>query len=169
MLESAKKKIAGSKINSVVQIILLAVSLITYLIMQFAVGKEALGFAPIWMLFIVYFLVSFIFYGVTGVISKKAVSLVFGGISGTVGLEILLFCVAGSKYWFVWVLIGLIILAITFALTFFLKADKLAIEFDNAPDAGRKTYEQRIEDNVKAESEDKKEEKPLPEIKSFKD
>lgn len=169
MLESTKKKITSSKINSVAQIILLAISLITYLIMQFAVGKEALGFSPIWMLFMVYFLGSFLFYVVTGVISKKAVSLVFGGISGTLGLEILLFCVAGGKYWFVWVLIGLIILAITFALTFFLKADKLAIEFDNAPEAQRKTYEQRTLEKAEAEKVAKDEEKPLPEIKSFKD
>lgn len=169
MLESTKKKITSSKINSVAQIILLAISLITYLIVQFAVGKEALGFSPIWMLFIVYFLGSFLFYVVTGVIFKRAVSLVFGGISGTLGLEILLFCVAGGKYWFVWVLIGLIILAITFALTFFLKADKLAVEFDNAPDAERKTYEQRTLEKAEAESNGEKEEKPLPEIKSFKD
>lgn len=169
MLESTKKKILSSKINSVAQIVLVTVALITYLILQFAVGKEALGFAPIWMLFTVYFFGSFLFYVVTGVIFKKAVSLVFGGISGTIGLEILLFCVAGGKYWFVWVLIGLIILAITFALTFFLKADKLAIEFDNAEDAQRKTYDQRLEEKAKAESEAKKEEKPLPEIKSFKE
>lgn len=169
MLESTKKKITSSKINSVAQIILLAISLITYLIVQFAVGKEALGFSPIWMLFIVYFLGSFLFYVVTGVIFKRAVSLVFGGISGTLGLEILLFCVAGGKYWFVWVLIGLIILAITFALTFFLKADKLAVEFDNAPDAERKTYEQRTLEKAEAESNGEKEGKPLPEIKSFKD
>lgn len=169
MLESTKKKITSSKINSVAQIILLAISLIMYLIVQFAVGKEALGFSPIWMLFIVYFLGSFLFYVVTGVIFKRAVSLVFGGISGTLGLEILLFCVAGGKYWFVWVLIGLIILAITFALTFFLKADKLAVEFDNAPDAERKTYEQRTLEKAEAESNGEKEEKPLPEIKSFKD
>lgn len=169
MLESTKKKITSSKINSVAQIILLAVSLITYLIVQFAVGKEALGFSPIWMLFTVYFLGSFLFYVVTGVIFKKAVSLVFGGITGTIGLEILLFCVAGGKYWFVWVLIGLIILAITFALTFFLKADKLAIEFDNAEDAPRKSYDQRTRGKAEAENKTEKEEKPLPEIKSFKD
>lgn len=167
MLDSTKKKIKSRKLVSLVQAGLVALSLITYVIFQFAVGKESLGFSPIWMIFIVYFLGSALFYLTTGVLVRSAVSLVYGGITCVLGLEILLFCLVGGKYWYAFLLIGVLILAIVFAMTFFLKADKLAVEFDNAPDSGRKTYAEKSAE--KEENSTKKEEPVLPEIKSLKD
>lgn len=166
MLNSTEKKIKSTKINAIVQIALVAVALIVYLIVQFAVGKEALGFAPVCMLFIVYFLGAFLYGVVLGLMTRSGISVVFGGVSGVIGLEFLLFCVANAKYWYVWILIGLVMLIMIFALTFFLKSDKLAIEFDNAKDSGRKTYDERMAEKA---AMPKPEEKPLPEIKSFKD
>lgn len=166
MLDSTKKKIQSSKVNAIVQIALIFVALVVYVIVQFAVGKEKLGFAPVCMLFIVYFLGAFLFGIVSGVITRSGIAVVFGGISGVIGLEILLFCVAGAKYWYVWVLIGLVTIILTFALTFLLKSDKLVVEFDNQEGSGRKTYEERCAEKA---AMPKPEEKPLPEIKSFKD
>lgn len=167
MLNSTKKAIKSRKITALVQALLCAVALIVYVIFQFAIGKDNLGFSPIWMIFIVYFLGSAGFYLTAGILVKSAVSLIYGGISCVLGTEILLFCLIGGKYWYAFLLIGVLILAIVFALTFYLKSDKLVVEFDNAPDSERKTYAERT-DEVKEESS-QKEETSLPEIKSFKD
>lgn len=166
MLNSTKGKIKMTKTALLSQIITLFVTLVVFLVVQLAVGKETLGFAPVWMLFIVYFLGTFAFALPVGIFKKSALAIVAGGISGVLGLEILLFCVADIKFWYVWIVIGLVLLILVFVLTFFLKSDTLTVEFDNQPDSGRKTYAER---KAEKKNEPKKEEKPLPEIKSFKD
>lgn len=166
MFNSTKQKIKMTKTALLSQIITLFVALVAFLIVQLAVGKENLGFAPIWMLFIVYFLGTFAFALPVGLIKKSALAIVAGGISGVFGLEILLFCVADIRFWYVWIVIGLVLLILVFVLTFFLKADALTVEFDNQPDSGRKTYAERKAEKLNAPE---KEEKPLPEVKSFKD
>lgn len=168
MLQSTKKKIKSYKMTVLSQIITIAVALTVYLIMQFAVGSEKLGFEPIWMLFIVYFLGTFLFGFITGLITKSAAAFVFGSVSGVIGLEILLFSAADKKYWYVWVVIGVVLLVLLFVSTFFLKSDKLVVEFDNQPDSARKTYAEKKAEGAYSENKDE-EEKPLPEVKSFKD
>ncbi len=166
MLESTENKIKSRKIYMIVQIAAIAIALATWLIVQFAVGKEKLGFAPIFMLFIVYFLASGVVSLVLALIGKSTHLMVTGGIEAVIGLEFLLFCVCNKKFWWVYIMIGLIVLGIIFLATFATKAKTLEIEFDNAEDKERKTYAER-----KAEKEafPEEEEQVLPEIKSFKD
>lgn len=166
MLESTKKKIKITKTIALAHIGILLISLVAFLICQFAVGDK-LGFPPIWMLFIVLGFGEFLFGFVGGLITKSPLSIILGGISGVIGLEILLFCAANIKYWYVWIIIGLVMLIAIFCLTFFIKSDALVVEFDNQPDSGRKTYKERLAE--REEQKKNQEEKPLPEIKSFKD
>lgn len=166
MLNSTKQKIKMTKTALLSQVITIFIALVAFLIVQFAVGYDKLGFAPIWMFFIVYFLGTFAFALPCGIVKKSALAVIAGGVSGVLGLEVLLFSVANAKFWYVWIVIGLVALILVFVLTFFLKTDTLTVEFDNQEDSGRKTYAER-----KAEKENAPatEEKPLPEIKSFKD
>ncbi len=155
------KKLTDNKITGLAQLILVFLSLIGFLIAQFAVGKDALGFAPIWMLFIIYFVLEFVLGITLGFIKRSSLSLLFGGISGVVGLEIILFCVANIKYWYVWIVIGLVLLVMTFIGVYVMSSDKLAVKFDN----------EKHDLNKASAKEDAipKEEKELPKIKSFKD
>ncbi len=158
----SEKKISANKINGISQLILVGLALIGFLIAQFAVGKEKLGFAPIWMLFMVYFVGGFLLGITTGLIKGSALSVLFGGVSGVIGLEIILFCVANIKYWYVWIVIGLVLLVMVFIAIYVMKSDKLAIEFDNRKHDLKKTA---AKETGKAE----KKEEELPQIKSFKD
>lgn len=171
MLESTKNKIKSRKIVSLAQITIIILSLIGFLICQFAVGKDNLGFAPIWMLFIISFLGNFVFYFVSGIIKKSVISIMAGGVSGVVGLEIILFLVANIKYWYVWVVIGLLLFVILFVSTFFFKAESLEIEYDNAPDSGRKSYAEKMAEKTaeKNNAKNNTDKEVSPEIKSFKD
>lgn len=164
----SEKKISANKISGLSQLILVGLSLIGFLIAQFAVGKEKLGFAPIWMLFMVYFVGGFILGLTTGLVKRSALSVFFGGISGVIGLEIILFCVANIKYWYVWIVIGLVLLVMVFIAVYVMKSDKLTIEFDNRKhDLKKAAAEKEKTEKLKAEGKEEKEE--LPEIKSFKD
>lgn len=147
-MTTTNEKSKSIKINALFQMILLAVSLTVYLIFQFAVGKDVLGFLPVCTLFITYFLGSFLYGFIVGVIKRSLVGILFGGISGIIGLEILLFAAAGAKYWYVWIIVGVIVAIIMLAMLVFVKSDKLAIKYDNAPETGRKTYaEKKAEEN----------------------
>lgn len=154
-MTKTNEKSKSIKINALFQMIMLAVSLTVYLIFQFAVGKDVLGFLPVCMLFITYFLGSFLYGFIGGVIKRSLVGILLGGISGIIGLEILLFAAAGAKFWYVWIIVGVIVAVITLAMATFVKSDKLAIKFDNAPETGRKTYaEKKSEENDETKKAD---------------
>lgn len=154
-MAKTNEKSKSIKINALFQMIMLAVSLAVYLICQFAVGKDVLGFLPVCTLFITYFLGSFLYGFIGGVIKRSLVGILLGGISGIIGLEILLFAAAGAKFWYVWIIVGVIVAVITLAMATFVKSDKLAIKFDNAPETGRKTYvEKKAEENGETKKAD---------------
>ena len=171
MLESTKKRISTRKINSFVLVGALVVALATWLICQFAVGAEKLGFAPIFMLFIVFFLGAGLVNFVLGIFWKSAISITLGGISAIIGLTILLICLLDD--WWIAPIVAIVLIVALMIATFAVKAPVIekSMEFDNDADMDRKSYEER-----KAETEARKDaerkadaEAELPEIKSFKD
>ena len=166
MLDSTKKKINNTKIVTFAQMILIVVALATWLILKFTVGKEGLGFQPFTMLFIVYFMGAGLFNIIFGIVTKNKLMIRIGGVLLVIGLEFLFFAVAPGKYWWLYILVGIVLLVVLAISTFAMHAEQVEIEFDNQPDAPRKTYWERKAEEAKAEPE---EEKPLPEIKSFKD
>ena len=150
-------------------IICFVIALATYLILQFTVTKEQLGFAPIWMLFIVLFMSVGLFLLVMSAIGKRTLWFVSGGGSFIIGLAILMFCLHKYIPWFVTLIILAVLLIIMFLLTFTIKAPDLKIEYDNGAGSERKSYEERkAEQDAKREAERQAEkEKPLPTIQSF--
>jgi|GEM_PF-2260839 len=171
MRESTKARVKITRIRLVGLIICTVLALATFLIVQFAVGKEKLGFAPVWMLFIVGFMSAGLLLLALSIRGARSLSLVVGGVSFVLGLAILLFCLQKYIPWFVTVIIVVALLLVLFLLAFVFKAPSLALEFDNDKDSGRKTYKERKDEEAarrQAEREAEKE-KPLPEIKSFKD
>ncbi len=172
MLESTKNKVSMRKINSFVLIGALVVALAAWLVCQFAVGAEKLGFAPVLMLFIVFFLGAGLVNLALGIINKSAISVSLGGISAIIGLTILLICLL-TDFWWVFLIVAVVLLVALLFAAFAVKAPVIekSMEFDNAPDAGRKFYEERKAETEARKEEERKTEKEaeLPEIKSFKD
>ena len=172
MLESTKKKTSMRKINSFVLIGALIVALAAWLVCQFAVGAEKLGFPPILMLFIVFFLGAGLVNLAFGFINKSAISISLGGISSIIGLTILLICLL-TDFWCVFLIVAVVLLAALLFAAFAVKAPVIekSMEFDNAADSGRKSYEERKAETEARKEEERKAEKEaeLPEIKSFKD
>ena len=150
-------------------IICFVLALATYLILQFTVTKEQLGFSQIWMLFIVLFMSTGLFLLVMSAIQRRTLWFVSGGGSFIIGLAILLFCLHRHIPWFVTIIIIVVLLIIMFLLTFTIKAPDLKIEYDNGPGSDRKPYEERkAEADAKREAERRAEkEKPLPTVQSF--
>ena len=171
MLESTVQKSKSRKIKVIALVAALVVALIAWLICQFAVGKDNLGFAPAWMLPIVLFLGAGLFNFVYGLIKKTAIEISFGGVVAVVGLAILLICLK-IEWWIALVIALVLILAIFFSM-FLIKSTTIeqSMEFDNAADAGRKSYaDRKAETEARKEEERKAEqEQGLPEIKSFKE
>ncbi len=168
MLKSTQKNAKNVKIYILAQIVIMALALIGFLICQFAVTKEKLGFVPILMLFIIYFAGAGLFYLTAGIMQKRPLSIIFGGVSLVVGLEIVFFAAADIRYWYIWIVIGLVLIIIACLAVFLsLKPTQITTEFDNQEDSQRKTYQERREE-LKKQAEEK-EEPELPEIKSFKD
>ena len=171
MLESTVQKTNARKIKVISLVAALVVALAAWLICQFAVGKDNLGFAPVWMLFIVFFLGSGLFNLVYGIVKRTAIETGLGGASAVIGLTILLICL--KIEWWIALIIAVVLLAVLFFSLFFVKSSTIeqAMEFDNAADAGRKSYaERKTETEERKEAERKAEqEQELPEIKSFKD
>ena len=168
MLKSTQKNAKNVKIYILAQIVIMALALIGFLICQFAVTKEKLGFAPILMLFIIYFAGAGLFCLTAGIMQKRPLSIIFGGVSLVVGLEIVFFAAADIRYWYIWIVIGLVLIIIACLAVFLsLKPTQITTEFDNQEDSQRKTYQERREE-LKKQAEEK-EEPQLPEIKSFKD
>ena len=165
-------KVAANKAR--VQLICLIVSVIvavtTFIILQLAVGKEKLGFAPIWMLFIVFFMLLGASFLVLSALHRRTLIMVSGGASFIIGLAILMFCLNKYIPWFITIIVILALIVILFVLTFVVKAPALAVEFDNGPGSGRESYEtRRAEAEARRVAEREAEaSKPLPVIQSFK-
>lgn len=171
MLESTVQKSKGRKIKVISLVVALVVALAAWLICQFAVGKENLGFAPAWMLLIVFFLGAGLFNLVYGIIKRTAIEISLGGAAAIIGLAVLLGCL--KIQWWIALVIAIVLLLTLFLSLFFVKSSTIeqTMEFDNAADAGRKSYaERKAENEERKEAERKAEqEQELPEIKSFKD
>ncbi len=165
MLESTAKKVKNTRLYTIGFIVSLLLSLVLFLVMQFAVGKEKLGFAPILSLFFGIFILSGLFFITVALLKRRTLVLVFGGGIFLLGLLILLLCL--KVLWWVVLIVFLVLLIALFLSTFITKAPQLALEFDNAPDSDRPSFEERQAQKDKEDAE--KQEKPLPEIKSFKD
>ncbi len=165
MLESTRQKVKNTRLYLVGFIVSLLLSLTLFLILQFAVGKEELGFAPIFSLFFGTLLLSGLFFIILSLTKKRTFLLATGGGLFLFGLLILLLCL--KVLWWVVLIICLVLTFALFLSTFITKAPQLVLEFDNAPDVERLPYEERLAQKKKEEAE--KEQKPLPEIKSFKD
>lgn len=145
------------------------IALATYLVLQFTVTPEQLGFNQIWMLFIVLFMSIGLFLLVLSVLQKRTLFTVAGGGSFIIGLATLLFCLHKYVPWFVTIIIILALLAILFLLTFLIKTPSLAIEYDNGAGSERGSYKERKEqaDMRRAAERAAENEKPMPAVKSF--
>ena len=171
MRNETKKVINQTRARLLCTIISVILAFAAYLICRLAVGKEKLGFPPFLMLFIVFFLSMGICYIVLSLIHKSKFTFVAGGGCFIIGAAFLMFCLYAVISWYITVITLLVMIAILFLLTFFVATPMLTIEYDNGPGSGRKPYAERKAEQ-EAEREEKKrneEEKPMPEIKSFKD
>lgn len=165
MLESTKKTVTHAKLMLIATIAILVLSVSLWLILQFAVGSEKLGFPALLSLFIAFFVCEGFFCIQIGIFKKKAYVFAGGSILFVIGL--LFTFIATKLLWWVALIICIAALIVAFFGTMLIKAPELAVEMDNAEGSGHKTYFER-----KAEEEaEKKDEEPveLPQIKSFKD
>ena len=169
MRKETKAAAKKTQVKLIGIIICFVLALATYLILQFTVTREQLGFTQIWMLFIVLFMSIGLFLLTLSALQKRTLLFVSGGGSFIIGLAILLFCLHKYIPWFVTIIIIIVLLIIMFLLTFTIKAPDLKIEYDNGPGSDRKSYEERkAEADAKREAERQAEkEKPLPTIQSF--
>lgn len=169
MRNSTKQTAKNTRIRMLMLIISAVLGLAAFLICEFAVGKEKLGFAPIFMLFIVYFMLVGVEYLVYSLIKKRTLMFSVGGLSLLVGAFILMLCL--KAMWYVVLAITIVLCMVIFFSVFLFKAPETTLEFDNGEDSQRKPYEERkaeLEAKNAAELEAEKN-KELPEIKSFKD
>ena len=79
MRNETKVAAKKSRVQLIGVIASIIVAVATYLIVRFAVGKEKLGFAPIWMLFIVFFMLTGIIFLVLTALHKRTLTMVGGG------------------------------------------------------------------------------------------
>lgn len=161
---SAQKSASATRILLVGVILIIVVAMTSWLICQFAVGSEKLGFPAILILFTVLFMGIGLYQLSFAVFAKRALMLMFGTIFSVIGLIFLL--AIFSVQWWVILLISIALLVIGAIGVYAMKAPKLAIEYDNSPESERKTYAEKKSEEA---GKPKEEEKPLPEIKSFKD
>ncbi len=129
MLDSPKKANLFI-VKLIASIVVIVIAVATYLICQFAIGSEKLGFPGAFILPIVagfgFGVVSLIF----GVINKSTSDLCFGTLWFIVGVVFLLWAL--KVYWYVNLIIAIALLAIGFLLAFVMRAKSLVIKFDNA-------------------------------------
>lgn len=129
MLDSPKKTNLFI-VKLIASIVIIVITVATYLICQFAIGSEKLGFSGAFILPIV---AGFGFGAVSlilGVINKSTSDLCFGTLWFIVGVVFLLWAL--KVYWYVNLIIAIALLAIGFLLAFVMRAKSLAIKFDNA-------------------------------------
>ncbi len=145
-------------------IALIVLSVVVWLICQFAVGSDKLGFPAILSLFFTFFLTFGVFYIVFALVKKSSYTFASGGVSFVVGL---IFLFAALKfYWWVILVLTIALLSITALATVALKAPELHIQFDNQEGSGHKTYAEKKAEEAAKEKEPEEE---LPKLKSFKD
>ncbi len=169
MREATKKKAKYTRVRLLMLILSTVLALTAFLICEFAVGKEDLGFSPFFMLFIVFFMCVGLGYLIYAFIRKSTLVFSIGGLSFIAGAFILMLCL--HLIWYVVLVVTLALCAVVFFSVFLFKAPETTLEFDNGEGSDRKPYEQRKaeEDEQRAIQLATEKEKELPQIKSFKD
>ena len=145
-------------------------ALAAFLIAEFAVGAAKLGFAPILLGFIVFFFALALDFGIFALIAKSALYFLFCGGSLWIGLAFLLFTLIAFIPWYVTVLVLLVVAFVVFVMTFVSRAKTLEIDY-SSNDPQRKPYAERQAEAAAKRQRELEEEKnkPLPEVKSFKE
>ena len=148
-------------------LILLAVSTllsgIVWLILQFAIGSEKLGFPAVLSLFFTLFLLYGLVFLYDALVKKSVATSILTAFSFMLGILFVL--IACKVLWWVILIICLLVLIACSFLIMGVMTKKTTIQFDNSEGSGYKTYAER-----KAEKDKEEEEiTELPEIKSFKD
>ncbi len=169
MREATKKRAKNTRVRLLMLIISTLLALTAFLVCEFAVGKEDLGFSPFFMLFIVFFMSVGIGYLVYALVKKSTLIFSIGGLSLIAGSFILMLCL--HLIWYVVLIVTLALCLIVFFSVFLFKTPETTLEFDNGEGSERKPYEQRKaeEDEQRATRLATEKDKELPEIKSFKE
>lgn len=151
MRESTKAAVMATRIKIAAFIVSLMLAFATFMICRFAVGGEKLGFAPILTLFIGFFLSFGLFFVIIAIVTRSALTFLAGGIGLFIGTAFLMFSMIAVIPWFVTVIVLLIMAPSIFGVVYMMKAPVLALEFDNGPDSGRKTYAERKAEKEQAQ------------------
>lgn len=168
MNNKTAEKVKTTKIRLFLVIISLVLSLAAYLVCQFAIGKEKLGFSPVFMLFIVFFMLDGAEYLVFSAVKKSTFAFAMGGLSLIAGTLILLLCL--KVVWYAVLISAIVLCAVVFFSVFLFRTPELTQEFDNGDGSERADYEVRkAEKQAQKQAELLREQDDLPEIKSFKD
>lgn len=168
MREETKKRARNTRITLLLLIISLLLSLTAFLVCEFAVGNDKLGFSPIFMLFIVFFMTLGLEYIGYAIVKKTMFIFSVGGLSLVVGAFILLLCL--HVKWYVVLISAIVMCIVVFFSVFLFKAPETTLEFDNGEGSERKPYEQRKAEAAEQKAAELENEKQgLPQIKSFKD
>lgn len=133
---------------------------ITFLILYYTdskIGSFSVGFTVLFLLFGICYLI-------IGACSKDFFAYILGSVSLAVGTLILLIAVINGIKWFIGVISTLVLLTILILVLFMFVAPKLQVTAKNE-DPEYKNYKERREE----QSNEKVEEEPLPELKSFKE
>ena len=145
-------------------------ALAAFLIAHFAITQEKLGFAPILLMFMVFFFALAVDFGIFALIAKSTLYFVFCGGAAWVGLAFLLFTLIAYIPWYITILVLLVLAFVVFVLVFAFRAKTLEIDY-SSNDPQRKPYAVRqaeAEGKRRQQLEEEKN-KPLPEVKSFKE
>lgn len=164
MYNSTKKKAALTRVILVLDIIVIIASVALWLVFQYAVGSEKIGRPAILVLFCSLFLGFGLTYVVAALIAKRSSMMLGGAPSAVIGITILLILVKVPVLAIVIITIALLL--ISAVAVYAVHAPRLVVEFDNNPEAGRKTYAEKKAEEAAAPSEPEPEK---PELKSFKD
>lgn len=163
MRESTKKSANFGRFVAIMLAVIVVLSVALWLVGQYGIGSEKLGFRAILILFACLFGLSGIFLTIVGIFKRSGSTLFFGGPSLMIGFIFLMkmFKVPNLAI----VIISIAILVITFIAIYVFKAPQLIVETDNDPEAGHKTYAERQKEAL--DTKEKTEE--LPQLKTFKD
>ncbi len=164
MKQTTNKRLSNTRLTLILCAISVVLSFVIWVIFQFAVGAEKLGFYPILTLFIALFFFLAVSF-VVDVITKRSVASTFlAFICGYLSIMFLLLALKAKAILIIVLGCVFVILALLTPMIF--KAKYFTISFDNAPEKERLTYDEKKEIE---KTEPQLEEEELPKLKSFKD
>ncbi len=165
MAENTKKRIFATRLTLIMLAVSTVVSFIAWLIFQFGIGSEKLGFPAILTLLIGFFFTYSISFIVDVIMKKSVASTFLAFICFYFGLMFLLIALKVKA--FVILILGGVFAILALLTPLIFKTNFFVLKFDNAEEVERKTYEERKAEKEEAEKNQAEEE--MPTLKTFKD